>query len=130
MSYMLLIVEPIGQRRERGRAGGELAYARMRQFAEELQARGVLRAAESLAGTAGATRVQQRDGRRLQFDGPFSEAKEMVGGFFLLDGVDREGALAIAAQCPAAEWATVEVRQVAPCWVEGDELEASGSTEI
>lgn len=120
MSYMLLIVEPEGQRRERGRDGGEAAYARMVEFAAELQSRGVLRAAESLAGTKAATRVQQRAGRPLQVDGPFAEAKEMVGGFFLLDGVGRDEALAIAARCPAAEWATIEVRRVGPCWDEGD----------
>jgi len=121
MSYMLLIVEPVGQRQARGRAGGEVAYARMLEFAGELQSRGVLRSAESLAGTKAATRVQQREGRALQVDGPFAEAKEMVGGFFLLDGVDRDEALALAARCPAAEWATVEVRRLGPCWDEGDE---------
>lgn len=120
MSYMLLIVEPVGQRRERGRERGEQAYARMLQFAGELQQRGLLRAAESLAGTGDAARVQQREGRRLQLDGPFAEAKEMVGGFFLLDGVSRDEALEIAARCPAAEWATVEVRRLGPCWDDGD----------
>lgn len=49
-------------------------------------------------------------------DGPFAEAKEMVGGIFLLDCKTREEALAIAAQCPAAEWATIEVRALGPCF--------------
>jgi hypothetical protein len=40
----------------------------------------------------------------------------MVGGFFLLDGISREEAIEIAAECPAAAWATVEVREVGPCW--------------
>jgi hypothetical protein len=57
-----------------------------------------------------------RGGRPQDVDGPFAEAKEMVGGFFLLDCRSREEALAIAAQCPAAEWATVEVRALAPCY--------------
>ena len=48
-------------------------------------------------------------------DGPFAEAKEMIGGFFLLACHTREEAVAIAAECPAAAWATVEVRAVAPC---------------
>ena len=39
-----------------------------------------------------------------------------VGGFFLLDVPTREAALEIAARCPAAEWATVEVRGVGPCF--------------
>jgi hypothetical protein len=40
----------------------------------------------------------------------------MIGGFFLVDVATREEALAIAEECPAAEWATVEVRAVAPCY--------------
>ena len=54
-------------------------------------------------------------------DGPFAEAKEMVGGFFLLNCATREEALAIAADCPAAEWCTVEVRALAPCYEDGGE---------
>jgi len=50
-------------------------------------------------------------------DGPFAEAKEMIGGFFLLNCDTREEAVAIAAACPAAAWATVEVREVAPCYL-------------
>jgi hypothetical protein len=57
-----------------------------------------------------------RGSKRKLLDGPFAEAKEMVGGFFLIDGVTREQAIAIAGECPAAEWATVEVREVGPCF--------------
>jgi hypothetical protein len=41
----------------------------------------------------------------------------MVGGFFLLNCRTREEAVAIAQACPAAEWATVEVRETAPCYL-------------
>jgi len=115
MSYMLLIVEPVGQRRERSDAEGRRVYERMLRFSETLQTRGVLRASESLGSAA--QRVQKRDGRRDVVDGPFAEAKEMVGGFFLLDTASEDEALAIAAECPAAEWCSVEVRQLAPCYV-------------
>ena len=40
----------------------------------------------------------------------------MVGGFFLIDCATRDEAIAIARECPAAEWATVEVRELAPCY--------------
>jgi hypothetical protein len=76
----------------------------------------VLRGVESLASDAGATRVQVREGRQRLVDGPFTEAKEMIGGFFLIDVATRDEAVAIAAACPAAAWATVEVRAVGPCW--------------
>lgn len=116
MAYVLLIVEPRGQRQTRTPAEGREAYAQMLRFGEDLRARGLLRAGESLRADAHAVRVTARGGRPALLDGPFTEAKEMVGGFFLLDGVSREEALTIAAQCPAAQWATVEVREVAPCY--------------
>jgi hypothetical protein len=114
MSYLLLIVEPTGQRTERGAEAGQQVYRRMLDYTESLKARGVLLASDSLA-TEGA-RLQVRNGRRSLIDGPFAEAKEMVGGFFLLDCATREEALGYAAECPAAEWATVEVRRSAPCF--------------
>ena len=118
MSYLLLILEPPGQRRTRSEAEGRAVYQRMLDFGQGLQERGLLRASESLKSHADAARVQVRGGRAQIVDGPFAEAKEMVGGFFLLDCGSREEALAIAAQCPAAEWATVEVRALAPCYEE------------
>ncbi|MFY9512017.1 MAG: YciI family protein [Rubrivivax sp.] len=113
-AYMLLIVEPLGQRAERSEAEGHAAYAAMQDYAGRLRERGVLRGVESLQ--AAATRVQQRDGRMQAVDGPFAEAKEMVGGFFVVDVASREDALALAAECPAAAWCTVEVRALGPCY--------------
>ena len=116
MSYMLLIVEPTDQRGLRSPDAGHLVYERMLRFTADLQARGVLRASESLASQAQGVRVQVRDGRPSMLDGPFTEAKEMIGGFFLLDVATREEAIAIAAECPAAQWCTVEVRKLGPCY--------------
>lgn len=115
MPQMLLIVEPLGQRADRGRTGGEAAYQRMLDFAAELQAEGLLLGVNSL-GTA-AKRLSKRDGGAQVLDGPFAEAKEMVGGYFLLDTEDEAVALAWAERCPAAEWATVEIRGVGPCYL-------------
>jgi hypothetical protein len=116
MSYMLLIVEAPEQRRERGPEEGRRVYERMQGFAEGLKARGVLRAVESLESTPSGARVQVRDGRRTLVDGPFAESKEMIGGFFLLDCATLDEAVAIAGECPAAEWCTVEVRKLGPCY--------------
>jgi hypothetical protein len=119
MSYMLLIVEPVGQRTTRNEAEGRDAYAQMQRFGEALAADGKLQAVESLASTAGAVRVSRASGQPAWRDGPFAEAKEMLGGFFLLKNVDRDEAIAWAQRCPAAEWATVEVRALAPCFDDG-----------
>lgn len=116
MPQMLLIVEPIGQREARGVEGGKVAYAQMLEFTEDLKQAGVLMATSSLA--TAATRLQRPQGAATRvLDGPFAEAKEMVGGFFLLDLPTKEAALAWAARCPAAAWATVEVRETGPCFL-------------
>jgi hypothetical protein len=116
MSYMLLILEPPGQRATRTEAEGREAYARIQRFGERLAAQGKLRAVESLASQSGAVRVTRAAGQPQVLDGPFAEAKEMVGGFFLLQDVTREEAIALAHECPAAQWCTVEVRALAPCF--------------
>lgn len=115
-SYMLLIIEPPAQRATRTEAQGREVYARMQDFGEGLRQQGKLLAVESLESQASAVRVSRVDGDSRVLDGPFSEAKEMVGGFFMVDCANLDEAVAIARLCPAAEWATVEVRALAPCY--------------
>lgn len=115
MSYMLLIIEPVGQRQSRTDDEGRGLYERMLRYADDLKRRGLLLAAQSLK--TDAARMQVRNGRQALVDGPFAEAKEMVGGYFLLDCATHAEAVAIAAECPAAQWATVEVREFGPCFM-------------
>jgi hypothetical protein len=117
MPHLLLIVEPKGQRLERSEAEGRAAYASMLEFTDTLRARGLLMASNSLMPESRGVRVQVRDGKQRLIDGPFAESKEMVGGFFMLDVESREEAVALAAECPAAQWCTVEVREIGPCYV-------------
>jgi hypothetical protein len=116
MPYALLIVEDPHQRTTRTEAEGHAVYDRMVQFSQRLKTQGLLLATQSLTSHAAATRVTVRAGKPQVLDGPFAEAKEMVGGFFLLDCKTQAQAIAIAAECPAAEWCTVEVREVGPCF--------------
>jgi hypothetical protein len=116
MPYTLLIVEDPHQRTTRTEADGRELYDRMVQFSERLKAKGLLLATQSLTSHTAATRVKVRGGKPQVRDGPFAEAKEMVGGFFLLDCKTQAEAIAIAAECPAAQWCTVEVREVGPCF--------------
>ncbi|ATB27618.1 YciI family protein [Melittangium boletus] len=116
MAYLLLIIESGEERRNRPAKEGRLAMERMNRFNEDLKARGICKASESLRSDAEGVRIAVRGGRRTVSDGPFTETKEIVGGFFLLDCQTKEQALAIANECPAAEWATVEVREVGPCY--------------
>jgi hypothetical protein len=117
MAYMLLILEDPAQRGTRTREEGEAVYARMVEFSGKLRQQDKLLATESLANQSKGARVQVRGGKAQVLDGPFAEAKEMVGGFYLLNCATREEAVAIARACPAAEWATVEVRETAPCYL-------------
>lgn len=116
-AYMLLIVEDPAQRGTRTEAQGKEVFDRMLEYADDLKRRGKLKAVESLSSPdAKAARVQVREGTARLVDGPFAEAKEMVGGFFLVEAADRDEAIALARECPAAQWATVEVRATGPCY--------------
>ncbi|HEY3731971.1 MAG TPA: YciI family protein [Steroidobacteraceae bacterium] len=114
MPYMLLIVESRGQRGLRSPEQGRNAYQRMLDYNGMLRSKGVLIESNSLR--ADAVRLSVRGGKAVTTDGPFAEAKEMVGGFFLLNCSSREQAVAYARECPAAEWASIEVRDTGPCY--------------
>ena len=88
----------------------------MGKFNEELVQAGVMLAGEGLHPSSKGFRVRFANGEHHVTDGPFAEAKEMIGGFFLLNCASREAALGWAERCPAAAWATVEVRETGPCF--------------
>jgi hypothetical protein len=118
MRYMLIIVEPRGQREARGEDEGRALYAEMVEFGQGLAARGQLLASESLRPDSHGVRIQRRGEQASLIDGPFAEAREMVGGFFLIECDSRAEALEIAQSCPATRFASVEVRECAPCYVQ------------
>ncbi|MFI5314575.1 MAG: YciI family protein [Myxococcota bacterium] len=83
----------------------------MGKFARELAERGILRgAAGPLRPDSEAARVRLRDGRAVVTDGPFPEASEVLGGYFVVDVADRAAAVEIAKRCPYARTGLVEVR--------------------
>ena len=115
MSYLMLIMERADRRNARASGQAEMEWERMVAYAGSLAERGVLEAAQSLQSVARGTRIEKRNGKVNVIDGPFAEAKEIVGGFYLLKNVDREEAIAIAENCPAAEWCSIELRETGPC---------------
>jgi hypothetical protein len=117
MAYALLIVEPPGNREVRSEAQGRERYERMARFSQELKDRGLLTLSQSLTSERSGARVRVQGGEASVVDGPFSEAKEMIGGFLLLTCGSRDQAIAIARECPAVGWATVEVRELGPCFM-------------
>jgi hypothetical protein len=117
MAYMLLVVEKVGDRAARSESELRARYDRMLSFSEDLKRRGLLTMSQSLRTDAVAARVTTRGDKPIVHDGPFVEAKEMIGGIFLLTCETREQAIEIARECPAAEWATIEVRELGPCFM-------------
>jgi hypothetical protein len=112
MSYLLLIMERAERRKSRAPGQGLAEREAMLRFQQSLKSRGIHLGSESLRSLSDGTRI---NGSSKPVDGPFAEAKEIVGGFFHLDVATREEALSIARECPACQYATVEVREVGPC---------------
>jgi hypothetical protein len=75
---------------------------------------GVIVNGDGLQGPHTATTVRIRDGKRLVQDGPFADAKEQLGGYFVIEVPDLDTALEWAARAPSAATASVEVRPVMP----------------
>lgn len=116
MAYMLLVVEKPGDRAARTDGEGKARYDRMLRFNADLKERGLLTMSQSLKADTTGVRVTGQGDKMTMRDGPFAEAKEMIGGFLLLACESREQALEIARACPATEWATIEVRELGPCF--------------
>ena len=81
-------------------------------YDETLIGSGKLVHAEALQSPASASLVKVRNGQMSVTDGPYAETKEQMGGFILIDAVDRAEAIEIAAGIPLARFGTIEVRPV------------------
>lgn len=113
MQYMLLIYT-----NEKGWT--QLTQEQMQQgmaaytaYTEALRKAGALVSSNRLRNTDAATTVKVTDGKTQVLNGPYVEAKEQLGGYFLIEAADLDAALAWAARCPGASHGTVEVR---PIW--------------
>jgi hypothetical protein len=80
---------------------------------DDLQARGKWVTGDQLAPPRRARSVRVRDGKTMVTDGPFTETKEAVGGFDIIEADSLEEAVEIAAGHPVAQIGTIEVR---PLW--------------
>jgi hypothetical protein len=109
MKYMLLIYTD-----EKSYAEGEhdACKAESLALAHELHKQGKYLGASPLQPVATATSVRIRDGKRQITDGPFTETREQLGGFFMIDAANLDEAINIASRIPGAKKGTVEVRPV------------------
>jgi hypothetical protein len=84
----------------------------MMKYNEALQQAGVLITLDGLHPPSVGARVSFEGGKPLVTDGPFAEAKEVLGGYWMIDVASRDEAIAWAKRCPASENEIIEIRQV------------------
>jgi hypothetical protein len=86
------------------------SWAQISALNEELRSTGVWVFGGALHGPDTATVVRMADGEVLTTDGPFAEAKEHLGGFYVIEAEDLDAALAWASKATAAVGKPIEVR--------------------
>ena len=84
----------------------------MMNFNEELANAGALIALDGLHPDSKGARVAFGGGKPKVTDGPFTEAKEVIGGYWMIQVKSKEEAVGWACRCPAAVGDVIEVRQV------------------
>jgi hypothetical protein len=84
----------------------------MMAYNESLQKAGVLISADGLHPPSMGARVSFKGGKPKVTDGPFAEAKEVLGGYWIIDVPSRADAIAWASRCPGSDNEIVEVRQI------------------
>ena len=88
------------------------AVAAMMKYNEALKQAGVLITLDGLHPRSTGARVSFAGGKPLVTDGPFAEAKEVIGGYWMIDVKSRDEAIAWAKRCPASDNEIIEIRQV------------------
>ena len=98
--------------RVRAYRGAADAVAAMMKYNEALKNAGVLITLDGLHPPSMGARVSFAGDKPLVTDGPFAEAKEVLGGYWMIDVASRDEAIAWACKCPAGPNEVIEIRQV------------------
>jgi hypothetical protein len=117
MQYILMLHVQESGWSKLTKAGQEQGMAAYFAYTEALEKAGALKGANRLQPSATATTVRIVDGKAQVLDGPFSDSKEQLGGYYVIDVPDLDAALTWAARCPAANHGIVKVR---PLWTMPD----------
>ena len=112
MQYLLLIHGNESAVQAMNAETTERVMAAYAAYTEALKEGGVYLGSNRLRFAPTASTVRVRDGKTSVVDGPFTETKEQLGGYFLVDVPDRETAVKWAARCPGAAQGAIEVRAV------------------
>jgi hypothetical protein len=112
MRFMMLMIPKGYENAAPGAMPDASAVAAMMKYNESLQQAGVLLALDGLHPPATGARVSFSEGKATVTDGPFTEAKEVLGGYWMIQVNSRAEAIEWASRCPASDNEVIEVRQV------------------
>ncbi len=126
MKFMVIV--KASPESEAGKMPSEKLLADMGKYNEELVRAGVLLAGEGLHPTSNGVRVQFSGSKRTVVDGPFSETKELIAGFWLFQVKSKEEAIEWVKRCPnpMESDSEIEIRQV----VEAEDFGAEFTPEL
>ncbi|HEY2804895.1 MAG TPA: YciI family protein [Gemmatimonadales bacterium] len=112
MRFMMLVIPKGYDKAGPGFAPSPELIAKMTKYNEQLSQAGVLLALDGLQPPATGSRVTWQGGKPKVTDGPFAEAKEVIGGYWLIQVKSKEEAIEWARRAPFPDGDTIEVRQV------------------
>jgi hypothetical protein len=112
MRFMLLMIPKGYESAPAGTMPDAKAVQAMMKYNESLQKAGILLALDGLHPPSTGARITFTGGKPKVVDGPFAEAKEVLGGYWMIQVRSREEAIEWASRCPASNNEVIEVRQV------------------
>ena len=112
MRFMMLMIPKGYETAAPGTVPDADAVAAMMKYNESLEKAGVLLALDGLHPPSMGARVSFKGGKPRVTDGPFAEAKEVLGGYWMIEVDSKEEAVAWASRCPGSDNEVIEVRQV------------------
>lgn len=112
MRFMMLMIPKGYETAAPGTVPEAEAVAAMMKYNEDLQKAGILRGLEGLHPPSMGARVSFSGGRPQVTDGPFIEAKEVLGGYWMIEVGSKQEAIEWASRCPASDNEVIEIRQV------------------
>jgi hypothetical protein len=112
MRFMMLMIPKGYEKAQPGAMPDAKTVAAMMKYNEALQKAGVLLALDGLHPPSMGARVTFAGGKPKVTDGPFTEAKEVIGGYWMIQVKSKEEAAQWASRCPASDSEVIELRQV------------------
>jgi len=111
--FMMVVIPKGYEKAKPGAMPDAKLVAEMSKYNESLQKAGVLLSMEGLHPPSMGARVSFAGGKPKVTDGPFTESKEVIGGFWIIQVKSKAEAIEWAKRCPMPDDEIVEVRQVA-----------------